>query len=62
MRNIQKPPPKGRPLWTSLVGASTSFPTLSDLRIQHLITSHGVRPSLAETMAALAFSEGRNHG
>ena len=56
MREIQNPTDKGRVLWNSLVGASIESSALFDIRAQHLIAAHNVRPELAGIVATLVFN------
>ena len=56
MLQIQNPAEKGRVLWNSLHGASAETSSLSDIRTQHLIAAHHVRPELAGVVATLVFN------
>lgn len=46
--------------WISLVCTSTESNSLSDYRIQHLITNYGINFSHARTVVQLAFGGGEH--
>ena len=52
-----KTPPKGEVLRDTLPGFSRDLSTLSDLRSQHLVAAHRVRPALASIIASIAYGE-----
>ena len=56
MLQIQNPTAEGRVLWNSFDGASAETSSLSDIRTQHLISAHHVRPELASIVATLVFN------